>query len=73
MELNYKKMVEDVDNIVESDFCFDMDCKLMPNSKKYTQREAKAMAEIIGRIYLIAHCVTCTACQKKYMTEVVPN
>jgi hypothetical protein len=41
--------------------------KLLPNAKKYTQAEAKKMADIIGRIYGVAHCLTCTACQTKYL------
>ena len=66
MKLDYKKMLEDINKLVQTDFCFDMDCRNIPNSKPFTQEEAKNMANIIGNIYSIAHCTTCKACQSKY-------
>lgn len=65
-KLNYKKIAEDVNDLVQTDFVFDMDCKQIPGSKDYTQEEAVKMANLIGRIYSISHCVTCTACNSKY-------
>jgi hypothetical protein len=65
--LNLRQMLDDIRLLVENDFCFDMDLKTMPNSKEYTQDEARQMAWIIGRVYSIAHCTTCEACQKKYL------
>jgi len=66
MKLDYKKMIKDILPLVESDFAFDMNCKLIPGHK-YTQAEAKQMADVIGSIYSIAHCFHCEACQKKYI------
>ena len=67
-ELNYKKMLEDIDKLVETDFAFDMECKQLPNSKPYTQKEAKEMQSLLGQVYLISHCLHCTACQTKYLS-----
>lgn len=68
-KLDYKKMVREIDNLVEGDFCFDMDCHNLPNSKPITQKEAMKMVKIIGRVYKIAHCIYCTACQGKWFIE----
>ena len=67
MKLNYKKIVEGILLLVETDFHSAMELKQMPGSKPYTQKEAKEMDNIIGRVYLIAHCLHCEACQKKYI------
>lgn len=65
-KLNYKKMLEDILPIVEDDFCFDMDCHNLPNSKPFTQEEAMEMAKRIGRVYSIAHGLRCV-CGNKYL------
>lgn len=67
--VDYYKMLKEISNLVETDFCFDMDCKTMPHSKPFTQKEAKQMAMVIGQIYLIAHSIHCSACQTKYITK----
>lgn len=67
MKLDYKKMIEEVDELVDSDFMFDMDCKSLPNSEPITQEEAEEMRQILLKIYRIAHCTTCVACQGKYL------
>ena len=64
--LNYKKMVEDINLIVQTDFMLDMECKQIPGAKPYSQEEAEEMANALGRIYAISHCDTCSACNKKY-------
>jgi len=66
MKINYKKMIEDVNKLVQTDFCFEMDCKLIPDSDKYTQKEAEEMADLIGKVYMISHCISCQACNVKY-------
>lgn len=66
MKLNHLKMLEEIDDLVETDFCFNMDLKTMPRSKKFTQKEAHEMAQLLERIYLIAHCIHCSACNSKY-------
>lgn len=65
-KLNHYKMLEDITNLVETDFCNNMDIKSLPKSKPYTQKEAREMASLLGQIYLIAHCIHCGACQSKY-------
>lgn len=68
-KLDHLKMLQDIDALVETDFAFEMDCKTIPNSTKYTQDEALQMAGIIGKVYSIAHCLTCRACQTKYIKK----
>lgn len=69
MKLNHKKMLEEINKLVTTDFAFDMDCKQMPESEEYTIEEAREMAEIIGKVYSISHCLTCTACQGKFAVK----
>ena len=68
-KLDYKKMVEDIDNLVETDFHAEMELKQLPDSKRYTQAEAKEMQHTIGKVYLISHCIHCRACQGKYLIK----
>ena len=63
LELDYEKMIKAIDNLVQTDFCFDINCKSLPNSKPYTQEEAKEMASLLGRIYIISHQQHCNACR----------
>lgn len=59
-------MLQDIDDLVQTDFCTEMDMKLLPKSKEYTQKEAKEMANLLGKIYLISHAIHCKSCGKKY-------
>ena len=63
LELDYHKMVKEIDKLVQSDFVFDMGCKLIPKSREYTQEEAKEMAELLSSIYSISHIEHCIACR----------
>lgn len=66
-KLNHKKMLKEIDELVNNDFCFDMDCKQgLPDQRPFTQSEAKKMARIIGEVYRVAHCIHCEACQGRY-------
>lgn len=65
-DLNYWKMVRDIDNIVGTEFCEEVSCKA-GFDREMSQQEAIKMAEIIGKVYLISHCITCDACDKKYL------
>jgi len=65
-KLDYKLMCEKIDELVETDFCFDMQLKDLPTPRVYTQREANWMARIIGNVYSVAHSVHCGACGTKY-------
>ena len=66
-KLNYKGMILDILPYVEDEFCAEMEMKTLPKSSPYTQKESQSMAERLAKIYSIAHCEHCTACQKKYM------
>lgn len=54
--------LEEIDSLVETDFAADMETKLLPKSRPYTQQEAKEMADVISSVYLIAHRIHCKSC-----------
>ena len=66
-KLDYKKMVEDIANLVQTDFCSAMEMQQLPGSTPYTQDEASEMANIISSVYMVSHCITCETCQTKYL------
>ena len=71
MKLDYDKMLKEINALVQTDFCTDMEMHLIPQEKtgkpmEYTQEEAQEMAKLLSRVYSISHCTTCRACQKKY-------
>lgn len=73
-KLDYKKMLEDINRLVQTDFCSAMELNLLPNTKtgrmtEFTQDEAIAMVAVISQVYMIAHCTTCEACQHKYLIK----
>lgn len=63
-KLTDRELLEKICEIVESDFCADMELKLLPNSNQYTQEEAKDMANKLACVYLYAHRIHCEACAK---------
>jgi len=67
IDIDSIKDVEEIDELVNNDFGQDMELKQMPNSKPYTQKEAREMAQIISLVYSKSHCITCEACQRKYL------
>jgi hypothetical protein len=68
--LDYEKIARDVNAILEKNFDFleDVDYKYTL-SRQITQSEAYTAIELLSKIYLIAHCVDCEACQKKYLKD----
>ncbi len=62
---DYEKMVRDIDELVETDFCFEMEGKLVSKTESYTQEEAKKMVVLLANIYSIAHSIHCKACRNK--------
>lgn len=64
--LNYKKMVQRIDELVNNDFCLSMEMKLMPKAELPTKQEIKKMIDIIGKVYTISHCITCGVCDGEY-------
>ena len=70
MGKDYKKMLEDIDALVNNDWGYDIESHALPPSHDFTQAEAIQMAEVIGQVYTIAHAVHCAACGKKYVIGV---
>mgnify|MGYP001593540469 CR=1 FL=1 len=69
VELDYLRMLREIAALVETDFCFDMDSRFaVPEGEMiiFTSAEGAEMANLLGRIYLIAHCIHCTACQSRF-------
>lgn len=66
VELDTERMIKEIAELVRTDFSFDMDCKL-GFEREFTQEEARHMAHLLGRVYSISHCITCDACQTKYI------
>lgn len=65
--MNYKKMIQDIDDIVNNDFSADMECKsCLEGQKEFTQDDAKMMADTISRVYKISHSIHCKTCGIKY-------
>ena len=56
--MNYEKMLVDINEIVESDFAFEMENKC---GEKFTQKEAIKMANMLEEVYSISHCAHCKA------------
>jgi len=70
MKLDYKKMVEDIDKLVNNDLCADLEMCLMPhtlNHRDISQDDAIKAIKIIGQVYMISHGITCSGCSKKYL------
>lgn len=72
-ELDYKKMLKEINDLVETDFGEDM--SLRANIEycgkllDISQRDAREMANIIAKVYLISHCIHCKSCGAKYLKE----
>lgn len=72
-KLDYKQMVIDIDSLVQTDFAFDMNCRLVDKEPKFKDEESKEMAKLIGKIYTISHKSHCTACQSNYIITPTPQ
>jgi hypothetical protein len=59
-------MLREIDDLVETDFVFDMDCKALHPKEPFTHKDSTEMRDILLKIYSIAHCIDCFACQQKY-------
>jgi hypothetical protein len=64
--MDYRKMIQDINKLVETDFCYDMATK-EAFSRKFTQEEAIKMADLLGKVYMISHSEHCKACGRKYL------
>lgn len=65
--VNYKRMVKDIDNLVNNDWCAEMEMTYkMPGAKPITQEDAIEMLDTILKVYSISHQRTCSAHGAKY-------
>jgi len=68
--LDYKKMIEEIDILVDTDWGEEMSllANITTNGKykEISQEDARAMANVIGQVYLISHSLHCSNCCKKY-------
>jgi hypothetical protein len=66
-KLDYLKMLKAIDKLVNTDFCEDMSWKSSDESANpITQKDAKQMAGLLGRVYSISHAIHCEACGQKW-------
>jgi hypothetical protein len=70
--LDFKRMVEEIVPLVETEWAAEMELRQLPHSRKITQDEAMQMLDIIGKVYLIAHAIHCEACSSKYTITAPP-
>jgi len=63
---DWKKMLEDINELVDNDFGFD----LQFDEKEYTDKDVDKMRKIILSTYQISHCVYCKSCQNKYKYQI---
>ena len=71
--LDYKKMIESIDKLVNTDFSEDMSYKanIRVDGKfnEISQEDARDMANIIGQVYLISHAAHCRNCQLEWIKK----
>lgn len=67
--MNYKKMVEDINKLVDNDWFADIDEHSIHNTP-FTQVEALQMAEVLGQVFMISHAIYCGACGRKYQNSI---
>ena len=68
MEVDHKRMLKAIDELVNNGLGFDVTSKTS-EKPTWTQEESEWMAETIGKVYSIAHCIHCRACQGKRAME----
>lgn len=66
MKLNYLKMLEEIDELVEQEWLNDTEWKAI-HHRPFTQEESEMMSNLLGQVYSVAHGIHCTACGKKYL------
>lgn len=67
-QLDTLKMLEDINELVETGFVEDMTYRGGFN-REFTQAEAKEMAGILGSVYSISHAIHCRACARRYLLK----
>lgn len=66
-KLDHYRMLQEITALVETNFCADMEMRSVGG--KYTHKESLEMSNLLGKVYLIAHCIHCHACQTKYLKD----
>ena len=56
-----ENILNKINLIVETDFCEEMTTLVLPETRDYTQEEAKEMANMLGNIYFHSHQTHCGA------------
>lgn len=73
-KLDTERMLKEVYELVGGDWGFSVtdDMVALPTDKykKFTQEQAEEMANVIGKVFMISHCINCTACQGRYAKAV---
>lgn len=60
--IDYKKMVKDINKLVNNDWCAEMEMRYkMPNSAPITQKDAHDILDCLLNVFMISHQTTCTA------------
>lgn len=67
--LDYEAMVRDIDELVNNDWGFDVDCLSMHPYQEMPQKMAWEMQKVLMKIYTISHCISCIACRGKYTVK----
>jgi len=63
-------MLKDINQLVDTDYMFEMELKRLPHSKPISQKDARKVIDLLGKVYLISHAIDCGACQRKYIKKV---
>lgn len=66
--LDHIYLLKKINDIVETDFCSEMELLILPNSREYTQEESKKMAEKLALVYLYAHQIHCKGHNNKIIS-----
>jgi hypothetical protein len=73
-EATLRRICESVYKLVETDFCEQMCCKNVGIIKgKFTQKEAREMADIIGKTYSLSHQIFCNGCRETAENKRTPK
>lgn len=62
MKPNNKHLLSQIDDLVNTDFCNDMEFKIY-SEKPYTQHEAQQMAKLLALVYGLSHQLHRKACR----------
>lgn len=68
-KLDLESMLKKINDLVENNFCTEMEVKSLSEPSKYTQKEARDMAQMLAEVYSISHAVHCSECAKKYLNN----